>query len=95
MYIAVPKGLIGQRMICMKEKMVNLKEQVNCCASMSLTLVKELGLFCMVLHCIEESGWRVTNDVIVYMDSFLYIKLMGSVMALYASLVVFLTIDGI
>ena len=29
------------------------------------------------------------------MDSFLYIKLMGSVMALYAILVVFLTIDGI
>ena len=57
MYIAVPKGLIGQRMICMKEKMVNLNEQVNCCASISLTLVKELGLFCMVLHCIEESGW--------------------------------------
>lgn len=56
-YIEVQRKLTGIRMTCMREMMESLKGRVSRYASMNLISVKELGLFCTMVHFIVVLGW--------------------------------------
>lgn len=59
MSIAVLKELTGQKMSCTKGMRRNLSGQASLCVYMNLILVKEHGLFYIIIHCTVELFWYV------------------------------------
>ena len=56
-FIEVQRELTAIETICMRGMMGSLKGLVNHYVSMNLIMVKELGLFCIMVHFIVVLDW--------------------------------------